>query len=266
MRHQLLFPLFALILFSSCQKESSEDLSNEFNDQARGPVGPARRCLVAWYPFTGNANDASGHGFDGLVQNAVLTTNRFGDPNRAYSFDDNQDIIVPNSANLNIYPISISLWYYADTLIDDMHSNVFSKYEPAAWNGYQIILEDRRSVDNMGTVVNDGFGVPSWYLKSYNDRVIGYYNEPSFLQSNISARVWYHYVFTADNFGGKIYVNGQLIDSHPWSGQPGACSNNFLWKIGGQYHSWFKGKIDDIRVYNCMLTPQEVIRLYQLPG
>jgi hypothetical protein len=34
--------------------------------------------LVASFPFTGNANDASGNGNNGTVTGATLTTDRFG--------------------------------------------------------------------------------------------------------------------------------------------------------------------------------------------
>ena len=33
--------------------------------------------LVGWYPFTGNANDMSGSGNNGIVVGASLTTDRF---------------------------------------------------------------------------------------------------------------------------------------------------------------------------------------------
>jgi len=33
-------------------------------------------CLVAWYPFNGNANDESGNGNDGIVNGATLTSDR----------------------------------------------------------------------------------------------------------------------------------------------------------------------------------------------
>ena len=42
--------------------------------------------LVAYYPFNGNANDATGNGHDGTVTGATLTTDRFGQPNAAYLF------------------------------------------------------------------------------------------------------------------------------------------------------------------------------------
>lgn len=44
-------------------------------------------CMVAWYHFNGNANDASGNNFNGNVYGATLTTDRFGNENSAYSFN-----------------------------------------------------------------------------------------------------------------------------------------------------------------------------------
>ena len=52
---------------------------------------------VAYYPFTGNANDAAGTNH-GTVNGAVLTTDRFGNANSAYSFDGVDDFI--GTANL----------------------------------------------------------------------------------------------------------------------------------------------------------------------
>src|SRR5450631_3327069 len=43
--------------------------------------------LVAYYPFNGNANDASGSGINGTVNGATLTQDRFGIANAAYSFN-----------------------------------------------------------------------------------------------------------------------------------------------------------------------------------
>ena len=34
-------------------------------------------------------------------------------------------------------------------------------------------------------IIDNGFGVSPWYLRNGNDRLIGYYNEPPFLQQNI---------------------------------------------------------------------------------
>ena len=65
--------------------------------------------LVVYYPFNGNANDASGNGNNGTVSGATLTANKDGDVNSAYSFDGDGDIItIPNNDNINYPQITIS--------------------------------------------------------------------------------------------------------------------------------------------------------------
>jgi hypothetical protein len=44
--------------------------------------------LVAWYPFNDNADDESGNGHNGVVNNStIITTDRCNVPNSAYHFD-----------------------------------------------------------------------------------------------------------------------------------------------------------------------------------
>lgn len=49
--------------------------------------------LVAYYPFSGNANDESGNQNHGVVEGPVLTTDRFGVADAAYEFNGVDDII-----------------------------------------------------------------------------------------------------------------------------------------------------------------------------
>ena len=49
--------------------------------------------LVAHYPINGNLLDASGFGNDGIANGAVLTNDRFGNPNEAYFLDGVDDFI-----------------------------------------------------------------------------------------------------------------------------------------------------------------------------
>ena len=220
--------------------------------------------LKAWYPFSDNANDISGSNLNGTVVGAALTNDRNDNANSAYSFTTNQQINIPNSASLNNYPITISLWYNASVFPTGAQTNIFSKYVSSSWNGYQILFGDNTNVSNNGGFENHGFGTQSWYVRNTSNKVIGYYGEPSFLQPNISLNTWYHYVFVLDSTGGKIYVNGQLVSSHNWTGTPGACINSYLWKIGGQYEgtTWFNGKIDDIGIWNRALSSTEIQQLY----
>jgi len=222
--------------------------------------------LKAWYPFTGNANDSSGSSLHGNVVGATLAKDRFGKSNCAYNFGDNQYITIPNSGTLNYFPLTVSLWYNASTYPSGGECNIFSKYISATWNGFQILYGDNTRVDNLGKIENNGFGTQSWYVRNMSNKCIGYYNEPAFLQSNISINKWYHYVFVLDETGGKIYVDGNLISTHKWTGTAGPSSNNFLWKIGGQYGSskYFNGLIDDIGIWNRPLTESEITNLFKV--
>ncbi len=67
--------------------------------------------LVAYYPFNGNANDVSGNGYNGTVNGATLTTDRFGNPNSAYNFNGNFQSILTNIVQTNINAYSVSVWF-----------------------------------------------------------------------------------------------------------------------------------------------------------
>ena len=73
--------------------------------------------LVGYWPFCGNANDASGNGNNGTVNGATLTTDRFGTANSAYNFGSSETIIGScNSFPSGNQPRTISCWYNASDL------------------------------------------------------------------------------------------------------------------------------------------------------
>ena len=251
------FPFFILLICSF--SFSIKKLEGQI------PSNVPKSGLVAWYPFNGNANDESGSALNGKVLGAVLTEDRFNKKNAAYEFSKDKLIEIPNTEDKNLYPMTISLWYRIDSLIKGDFCSLFGKYELASWNGYDINYSDFRNVQSDGKVYNNGFGTQSWFLRTYNDRIIGYYGEPPFLHENISSKKWYHYVLVVNENGGKIYVDGKLYASDNWTGQAGKTTSNWLWKIGRVYSSetvGLKAKIDDVGVWNRALTAEEVKNLY----
>ncbi|MBL8028703.1 MAG: immunoglobulin domain-containing protein, partial [Fibrobacteres bacterium] len=71
--------------------------------------------LIAYYPFTGNANDSSGNNHNGIVSGASLISDRFGNANNAYDFDGvNNHIDIGDIGNID--DITISLWYKQDVV------------------------------------------------------------------------------------------------------------------------------------------------------
>ena len=49
--------------------------------------------LVAYYPFSGNANDQSGNGNNAVFNSATLTADQFGNANSAYLFNGTSSYI-----------------------------------------------------------------------------------------------------------------------------------------------------------------------------
>ena len=70
--------------------------------------------LEAFYPFLGSAYDVSPNNYDGTVNGATLTTDRFGNPDSAYSFDGSEDNIIVSNPEEYIpgdSSFSIEFWY-----------------------------------------------------------------------------------------------------------------------------------------------------------
>ncbi len=239
-------------------------LGNILQFQTSSVSSGLKQGLVMYFPFSGNALDQSPNKFTSNVTGATLTTDRKGINNQAYSFGDNQQIQIINSESQNLFPLTISLWYYVNELYPAMIGKIISKYVSASWNGVQIMVGDYTNVGNNNSVLNDGFGTTPWYLRGINDRIIGYYGEPPFMQKNILAKTWYHFVFVVDNTGSKIYVNNNLISTDTWTGSFGNTQNGFPWIIGGVYdNKWFNGKVDDVGIWNRSLSSDEIKFLYE---
>ncbi|MFN5402036.1 MAG: hypothetical protein ACK5AS_07970, partial [Bacteroidota bacterium] len=72
--------------------------------------------LVGWWPFTGNANDESGNGNNATVNGAVLTSDRFGNSNAAYSYDGINDYLHGNASSFPSVDRTIALWFYTTNI------------------------------------------------------------------------------------------------------------------------------------------------------
>jgi hypothetical protein len=85
---------------------------------------------------------------------------------------------------------------------------------------------------------------------------------------NIAQNAWTHLVATWSLSGStytiNLYVNGVFQGSNTWTGTPGAGGmGNFHFGNSGDYpDNYFKGRVDDVRVYNRMLPQAEVTALY----
>lgn len=93
--------------------------------------------LAAYYPFDGNANEASGSGApNGVVSGATLTTGKDGLPNTAYSFGSGNSISVANTSLLDFTTaFTIEFYIYPTTTSTQ---NVMSRW--AIGTGGQFLV------------------------------------------------------------------------------------------------------------------------------
>ena len=196
--------------------------------------------LVAYYPFNGNANDESGKLNHGTVHSATLTTDRFGIENRAYSFNGiNNYISIGSVLNLPMGNSSrtISVWLNPANLAGQWTLTTIAYGNASTSNAYMFGL-GQNVIAVQGWASN--FNAPLTYLTNQ----------------------WINAVCTYDGTNVSIYVNGSLIGS----------GTNTTWNttgtefyLGGRVslgNSFFDGKLDDIGIWNRVLSNTEIQQLY----
>jgi len=184
--------------------------------------------LVAYYPFNGNANDESGNGNDGTNYGATITTDRFGNENSAFSYDGSDFV------DIGIIAESYTIWSFCFWAYKD--GTDLTKY-----------IADKNGAGYY-------FGVESneWRFKSNTASTI--------LADN---NTWTHICYTYDDSNIRIYKNSES----PYI-QAENLDSTFPVRYLGDYEATgdWKGKIDEVRIYNRPLSEPEIQSLYHEGG
>jgi len=206
--------------------------------------------LVAYYPFNAGPNDESGYGQKGTIDGAVLTEDRHGDKNGAYSFDGVKASILVKVLQMPALheAQSFSWWYLIDSL------PVFSDEWGA---GNMIALVDTA----MGIGIQFGFRGPAYQslgLDTWN------WGGGTLLESlPPGVNIWHHCVYAFDGMVHQFYIDGQLTAHLKKETQQGMPTLLMF----GNYPSgdqFFAGRLDDIRIYNRAISMEEIKQLYNL--
>jgi len=198
--------------------------------------------LVAYFPFNGNANDASGNNNDGIVVGAQLTSDRYGKANSAYAFYGNGSYVdCGNGTSLNLTgSITISLWIYPENLST---GRILSKRE--GHDGYEFNLFE----GELQFVLNGS-------MKAYYD-LTGLENTWVFIAGV--------YDQTLSPNSVKLYVNQEdpALGVDNFSDPIGVNNGSlYLGIMNLSYPYPFKGKIDSVRIYDRALSAAEIAKLY----
>lgn len=199
--------------------------------------------LIGYYPFNGNANDASGNGNNGTVNGATLAADRFGNPNAAYTFN--------GSSNYIQVPIDINTSNYSQLTL-------LAWVKPSLTNPNRTILShDNGSFDRTLSIDSRGGGSGYSCFTSAGSSVLGYF--PVIADKWVQVACTYNQSTTT----AKLYYNNETPKT-------GSTAFNTGWtytRIGSNpsYGEYFGGIIDDVRIYNRVLTDEEIFGLYSSP-
>ena len=211
---------------------------------------------MAYYPFNGNANDESGNGNDGTVYGATLTSDRFGNPDSAYSFDGIDDYIDIGNNVKPPFPVSVSVWVNANDL-DPSHGSIVVRNDQYDSGSYRY---------GLAVGVSDGYLV-SYYFEGFSApwNRIGYISNDVL----ISEGNWHHLVVILNAHKNiQLFVNGVehlgSYDDGTGSGMSYSGSGNGaigMYKSGS--YRYFNGIVDELRFYNRALSESEIQELYE---
>ena len=210
--------------------------------------------LVGWYPFNGNAKDASGNCNNGVVVGAKLTLDRFNNNNSAYVFNGTTDMITfTNQLPLNKPNIdaSISIWIKANTLQNNTQATFLKSNTSANDNNrFNLFLNPTSSPNQSLLKLNVDYRESNSNIHILN------------IKNDLLKGAWQHIALTRANNTYNLYVNGILINSI--ADNVPNLPNAIGWVLGNDpsSNSDFNGVIDDIRIYNKALTVNEITSLY----
>ncbi len=199
--------------------------------------------LVAWYPLDGNARDYTMNRQDGTVNGASVVE---GLGQGCYSFDGVDDSIncgnsIPSTLGQTF---SASLWV-----------KTFSRGE--RWEDF---LVSGTSYGGTSTL-HIGFTNKSHgYYFFFEVRANGNRKNIEFSADRYSEDDWHLLTMTADPQEFCIYINGVKKKSSLMTGVYTPLNNSLI--IGG--NRYMNGLIQDVRIYNRALTPEEIKILYDL--
>jgi hypothetical protein len=208
--------------------------------------------LVAYYPFNGNANDASGNGNNGTVVNATFQTNGpNGEVALRFAGNTSSYAVVPESASLEpSNSLSIAMWC----------NGVPGQ---ACGFGWGTILR-KSAACGPGYLIRGCNGGTGFEIDGPNVCTGGLQISAAF--QTFTATSWQHIVGTYSAADGvlKTYENGVLISQTPLTTQLSHSGNLYIGgaNVGGD-DGGFNGLINEVRIYNRALSASDVQQLYQ---
>ena len=216
---------------------------DEQGAETQDSIGIVVGRLVGDFTLDGHAQDASGFDNHGVLAGVQPAPNRLGTPGKACSFDGVKNFIsITDHPSLNSQQaISLNFWM---KWTGDATKEEYVLSHGSWQNRLKIsILDDRRL---------------RWTVKT-NAGIVDLDS-----QVELSTDVWYNVCALYGEKNLHIYLNGVLDASKGWSGLLAAATMDFLiaQTLPGEQQYNFKGILDDLKIYNRLLSAQEIQDLF----
>jgi autotransporter-associated beta strand protein len=202
-------------------------------------AGTTPMGLVAAYDFDDGAGtvltDVTARGHNGTISGATWTAS--GHSGSALTFSGSQRVTVGDANDLDLTTgMTLEAWVYPTAVPADWTTVILKENNPSL--AYALYA---------GTPANR----PEGYVNNGSDRgVTG--------TAAVAQNTWTHLATTYDGATLRLYVNGVQVVSQAVTGAIRTSSGAL--SIGGNavWGEYFRGRIDDVRVYNRALSAAEV--------
>ncbi len=213
---------------------SKDSISVEVRDFSKFVKGN----LLAYYPFTGNANDLSGNSRNGVLNNIQFIADRNGNSNSAVSFDGlSSSIRITNDIGLNTQnAFSVNYWMTISAFYNrEQYPISHGNYS----NRWKVSISNKR----LRWTIKTSSGIKD--LDSESELV---------LDSLYNIAVIYN------GSAMEIFLNGELDAFVPWSGsiQQTAVDLTIGQVLPNDNTYNFNGVLDDIRFFDYGLSVDEI--------
>ncbi len=218
--------------------------------------------LIAHYLFDGTlTNNAAGNQTTSITaRNINLTADRFGRQRMAAKLNGENSYIVSSvNRDFTNSRITISVWATLEgQKAENDAATLFTR-----WRSQSSSLWDDLSLFANYPSPNNFF-VVNWSGKDGNPPTDSYT-----IKNQFSGKGWTHLVISVSESNARIYTNGVLsvsITNKLTARQ--LFTNSAAWGFGAQNDgsgpiNFWRGRLDDIRIYNRDLSAQEIHRLFE---
>jgi beta-galactosidase len=205
--------------------------------------------LLAWWKMDessgSTAADASGNGLDAAVSGGTFTTGYFSNALRFNGSGNAATFASPDTAL-----ITLAGWARADAQGNSLYPRIFDT------PGYRLFFRFDSQGSNGLDFATYSTGNGDWFSGA----------------NTISTGTWYHVAARYDRSSlanlPALYVNGNRLAlttiTSPSGTQPPYSGTGYIGNKSGLTRAW-NGLIDDLRIYNRLLTDSEIAALASLP-